>query len=80
MANDDHDQIRKDFADAVNMTPAALEKWLKTEDSKSVGWAGGENKTDSVGPGVGRPPLGRANPWRSSAPRSPTSPRTTTPG
>ena len=49
MANDD-DRIEtaKAFAEAVNMTPAALDDWLRTDESKSVGWAGGENKT---GPG-----------------------------
>lgn len=50
MADDDHAQVRKDFDQAVNMTPAALKTWLSTEDSKSVGWAGGENKTDASGP------------------------------
>ncbi len=35
---DDHDTIYKNFKDAVNMTPAALEKWLDSDDSKSVGW------------------------------------------
>ncbi len=50
MADDDHNQIAKHFEDAVNMTPAELEKWLKTDDSRSVGWAGGENKTESSGP------------------------------
>ena len=50
MAEDDHDQIISDFHQAVNMAPAELEAWLKTEDSKSVGWAGGANKTDSSGP------------------------------
>jgi hypothetical protein len=46
----DEDQIARDFHDAVNMTPAALETWLATEESKSVGWAGGENKHDAGGP------------------------------
>ena len=50
MADDDNDQILDDFNDAVNMTPATLAKWLETDDSKSVGWAGGKNKTDSSGP------------------------------
>ena len=49
MADDDHAQIRKDFAHAVNMTPAALETWLKSEDSKSVGWADGEPKSKPGG-------------------------------
>ena len=51
MAKDDeHAEIAKDFAGAVNMTPAALERWLETEESRSVGWADGGNKTDADGP------------------------------
>jgi hypothetical protein len=37
MDDDDRKQVRDDFADAVNMTPAAIEKFLETEDSKRVG-------------------------------------------
>lgn len=33
----DHDTIWKEWEEAVNMTPAALKKWLGTEESKSVG-------------------------------------------
>ncbi len=43
--DDDHAEIAKDFDAAVNMTPAELERWLKTEESRSVGWAGGEPKS-----------------------------------
>ena len=50
MAETSHEEIAKAFGEAVNMTPAALEKWLRTEDSKSVGWADGTNKSDSSGP------------------------------
>ena len=46
--DDDHPQIARDFAAAVNMTPAELGRWLETEESRSVGWAAGETKT---GPG-----------------------------
>ena len=53
MADEDEEQarIRKDFAEAVNMTPAALEKWLETDDSKAVGWKGADGKGggESVG-------------------------------
>lgn len=51
MANDDHDQIHRDFRDAVNMTPAELEAWLDGDDSKRVGWKGADGKGDgeSVG-------------------------------
>ncbi len=38
----------KAFFDAVNMTPAALEKWLKTEESQSVGITK-DGESDSVG-------------------------------
>ena len=50
MADKTHDEIAQAFAEAANMTPAALAKWLDTEQSKSVGWAGGANKTDASGP------------------------------
>ena len=48
---EDHDRIAKEFHEAVNMTPAALEKWLATEDSKAVGWKGedGHGSGESVG-------------------------------
>ena len=31
------------------MTPSALEKWLGTEESQSVGWADGAKKTKASG-------------------------------
>ena len=45
-----HDTI-KAFGEAVNMTPAALEKWLATDESKEVGWKGpdGDGDGESVG-------------------------------
>lgn len=48
---DDHQRIAKDFHDAVNMTPAALEKWLENDESKEVGWKGpdGHGEGESVG-------------------------------
>lgn len=50
MADDDA-QTYKDFKAAVNMTPAALEKWLDSDDSKRVGWKGADGKGagESVG-------------------------------
>lgn len=44
------------FKDAVNMTPAALERWLETEESKRVGWKGadGKGEGESVGHRSGR--------------------------
>jgi len=40
-------EIYTAFKKLVNMTPAALEKWLKTEESKAVGWDSGDG--ESVG-------------------------------
>ena len=55
-ASDDHDETYHAFAEAVNMTPAAIEKWLDTEDSKRVGWKGedGDGAGESVGHASGR--------------------------
>ena len=50
MADEDHRAIAKGFREAVNMAPAALEAWLKTEESREVGWAGGEPKHEPGGP------------------------------
>ncbi len=54
--HDDHDQIAKDFDEAVNMTPAELEHFLDGDDSKRVGWKGEDGKGDgeSVGHRSGR--------------------------
>ncbi len=50
MTDDDHAKTYKEFGEAVNMTPAALEKWLETDDSKAVGWKGEDGHADeSVG-------------------------------
>ncbi len=53
---DDHDTIAKDFAEAVNMAPAELEKFLDSGDSKRVGWKGddGKGSGESVGHESGR--------------------------
>ncbi|MFF5248462.1 DUF3140 domain-containing protein [Streptosporangium sp. NPDC000095] len=43
---DDGERIAADFDQAVNMTAAELERWLDTEESKSVGdKSGGEEST-----------------------------------
>lgn len=34
---DDDEQVRDEFADAVNMTRSELSRWLETDESKSVG-------------------------------------------
>ena len=44
------EQVRRDFGDAVNMSPSELEDWLATDESKSVGAGEGE----SVGHASGR--------------------------
>lgn len=43
--NDDDQQTRADFDDAVNMTASELKKWLDTDESKAVGQkdGGGES-------------------------------------
>ncbi len=46
----DADDTRKEFEDAVNMTPKELEDWLETDESQAVGWGEGE----SVGHESGR--------------------------
>lgn len=53
MTDDDKRAIRQDFAEAVNMTPAKLEDWLKTDDSKAVGFKDGDG-SESVGHHSGR--------------------------
>ena len=52
----DPEQTYRDFKQAVNMTPAALEKWLETPDSQAVGWKGadGKGEGESVGHAEGR--------------------------
>lgn len=38
-------EIYQEFKELVNMTPATLEKWLKTDESKSVGWDSGDGES-----------------------------------
>lgn len=45
--------LRRDFADAVNMTPAELERWLGTEESRAVGFHH-EGEAEAVGHAAGR--------------------------
>lgn len=54
-AHDDDDAaaVVRAFAAAVNMTPAALERWLATDESRSVGITHGEGH-ESVGHHSGR--------------------------
>jgi hypothetical protein len=50
MAEDSADDIRHEFDSVVNMSPGELERWLGTDESRSVGWGEGE----SVGHESGR--------------------------
>ena len=50
---DDEKQTRDDFHDAVNMTASQLEKWLDTDESKSVGQKK-DGATESTGHESGR--------------------------
>lgn len=54
--SDEHEQIARDFTEAVNMAPAELERFLDTDDSKRVGWKGadGRGSGESVGHESGR--------------------------
>ncbi|MBN9318945.1 MAG: DNA-binding protein [Caulobacterales bacterium 68-7] len=59
MEPDDVDQVRRAFAEAVNMPPAQLERWLQRDESREVGWVDGEPKhgaggKESVGHASGR--------------------------
>lgn len=49
----DREAIWKAFGEAVNMTPAALERFLATEESRAVGWTH-DGEGESVGHQEGR--------------------------
>lgn len=51
-SNDDHATIRKEFGTVVNMTPSALERFLQTDASRSVGQK--EGGGEAVGHQEGR--------------------------
>ena len=53
LAEDERAEIAKAFGEAVNMTPAALDKWLASEESRSVGWTH-EGESEAVGHQEGR--------------------------
>ena len=53
MAQDDQDDTRRAFADAVNMTASELEEWLGTDESQSVGQKS-EGSGESTGHRSGR--------------------------
>ena len=45
MADEDHDTIRREFDEAVNMAAGELEKWLGTDESQSVGQKTGSGES-----------------------------------
>ena len=49
--SDEAEEVKGEFDDLVNMTPAELDDWLKTDESKSVGQKDGG---ESVGHDSGR--------------------------
>ena len=57
MSTHEHDRAEtiRAFKDAVNMTPAALRKWLASDESKAVGMlpGGGRKTADVAGESVG---------------------------
>ena len=50
--DEDRTRIRADFDAAVNMTPKALDAWLETKESKSVGLS--EDGGEAIGHKSGR--------------------------
>ena len=51
----DRQRIAEEFTAVVNMTAAELRKWLRTADSRRVGWKGrDESLSESVGHRSGR--------------------------
>lgn len=53
MAERERNQIRRDFEAAVNMAAGEIEEWLKTPESKRVGFKRG-GKGESIGHASGR--------------------------
>ncbi|MGO4341237.1 DUF3140 domain-containing protein [Pedococcus sp. 2YAF34] len=51
MSQDEQQQVRKNFDEAINMSPSDLEKWLGTDGSRSVGQkdGGGESTGHASG-------------------------------
>jgi hypothetical protein len=53
--DDEREQVRKDFGEAVNMTAKQVEDWLDTDESKAVGDKSGDKSGgESVGHASGR--------------------------
>jgi hypothetical protein len=45
MDKQEQEKIYTEFNESVNMTAAELERWLKTDESKSVGWDSGDGES-----------------------------------
>jgi predicted transglutaminase-like cysteine proteinase len=45
MEQEEITEISKEFKKLVNMSASKLEKWLQTEESKSVGWDSGDGES-----------------------------------
>ena len=55
MTDIDRNKVRKNFAAAVNMAPAELERWLRTAESRKVGFKGKDGTArESIGHASGR--------------------------
>ncbi len=51
----DRAKVAADFARAVNMTADELDEWLRTDESRKVGWKGKDRRAEeSVGHSSGR--------------------------
>lgn len=53
MTDEETRELRRDFEEAVNMSPSELERWLETEESQNVGWTR-EGEDEAVGHKSGR--------------------------
>jgi hypothetical protein len=51
-ADDEKQEIDREFNRRVNLAPKELEQWLQTDESQSVGWS--KNGDESVGHESGR--------------------------
>lgn len=55
MSKADRARVRRDFLGSVNMSPAELEEWLATSESRKVGWKGvNGDRRESIGHESGR--------------------------
>jgi hypothetical protein len=67
MSGEDEKQAKREFFELVNMGPATLEKWLASEQSKSVGWDAGDG--EAVGHKSGKKIVGLLRKKRSELTR-----------